>query len=642
MSGICGIFRQGDQPLQLNLLGRMMRALEKHGPDGSGTWHDESAGLGHQMMHDTPESLEEQLPVQCGESQVAVTADGRLDNREELLRALSIPPSSKLPDSSLILKAYQAWGKSCVDRLIGEFAFAIWDARDRCLHCFTDPMGIRPMFFTEAPGKYFAFASEVEALLSLNDMRAPINERRLAMLGVSVLSVYLEPNTTCFENINRVPAASILSVKRAGKTVSEYWRPDTRKRLHFNSDAECREAYQEIFFKAVKARLRSAFPVTSLLSGGLDSSGIVGAAGEILAKENKSLITLSAVPMASACESVTHEREYIDLFRDRANLKMRNISAPGRGPFDELDRLVQTASLCSYTFQHFLYTAFVRAAREDNARVILDGHGGEFSASSELRGYMSELLLAGSWKTLVRELRHFDSNHRIKTSTIKRHVLRPFFPYSLLKLLNRHSRFKNLIEYPIRADFVQDVLGHDIERVKDQLFQLLAEYPHHRQNMAGDILMERRDLRQRCHAGFVGFQDARFSYPYLDKRMLEFGLAVDGQFKYRDGCSRRLLRLGMEGLLPNEILKRTSKAPFSPDYHLRYQMEKSKAVSTLKDYSAAGRLSAIVDFEKVMPALESTPVYRPENPMRVDYGSQFLIPFALYLCYFLESFASRD
>jgi len=163
------------------------------------------------MMHVTPESLDEQLPVQCGESQVAVTADGRLDNREELLRALSIPPSSKLPDSSLILKAYQAWGKSCVDRLIGEFAFAIWDARDRCLHCFTDPMGIRPMFFTEAPGKYFAFASEVEALLSLNDTRAPINERRLAMLGVSVLSVYLEPNTTCFENIYRVPAASILS-----------------------------------------------------------------------------------------------------------------------------------------------------------------------------------------------------------------------------------------------------------------------------------------------------------------------------------------------------------------------------------------------------------------------------------------------
>jgi hypothetical protein len=89
-------------------------------------------------------------------------------------------------------------------------------------------------------------------------------------------------------------------------------------------------------------------------------------------------------------------------------------------------------------------------------------------------------------------------------------------------------------------------------------------------------------------------------------------------------------------------LKRTSKAPFSPDYHLRYQMEKSKAASILKDYFAAKKLSTIVDFEKVMAALETTPIYRAENPMRVDYSSQFLIPFGVYLCYFLERFTSRD
>ena len=160
--------------------------------------------------------------------------------------------------------------------------------------------------------------------------------------------------------------------------------------------------------------------------------------------------------------------------------------------------------------------------------------------------------------------------------------------------------------------------------------------------MAGDILKEQRNVKQRSHAGFVGFQDVQFSYPYLDKRMLEFGLAVGGRFKHQDGCNRRLLRLGMEGLLPNEILKRTSKAPFSPDYHLRYQMDKSKAARTLKNYYAAGKLSSVVDFEKVMPALESRSVYRPENPMRVDYSAQFLIPFAMYLCYFLESFTSRD
>jgi len=640
MSGICGILSPTDAPRQLELLGRMMRAMEKHGPDGSGSWHDDSAALGHQMMHVTPESLDEHLPLHHGESQLALTADARLDNREDLLPALGISPASGLPDSGVLLKAYQKWGKSCVDHLIGEFAFAIWDAREGCLHCVTDLMGVRPLFYTEVPGKYFAFASEIEPLLVINDRLAPINNRRLAMLGISSMSVYLEPETTCFENIFRVPAATILSVNKAGKTAYEYWRPDFTKRLHFSSDAECKEAFQDVFFKAVKARLRSAFPVASLLSGGLDSSGIVGAASHLLEKENKILLTLSCVPEPSADGRVTDEREYIDLFRGTTNLEMRYVDAPGCGPFDELDELVKTASLCSYSYQHFLYTALVRSARKSNVRVIMDGDCGEFSASGYLRGYMAELLLAGKWKTLVRELRLTGTEQRIEWSAIKTKILRPLLPYPVLKLLNRQNTFNNLVKYPVRAGFVRDVLGSDTDQIKDQISRLLTQFPNHRKNMVLDMLHERSDIRQRSHAGFVDYQDARITYPYLDKRVLEFGLAVDGRFKYQDGNSRRLLRLGMDGLLPGEVLSRTSKAPFSPDYHLRYERDKAKAFSILKDASGSEKLNGMVDFERVLNALENTPVYRAENPMRINYESQFLVPYAMYLCYFLNEFGS--
>jgi asparagine synthase (glutamine-hydrolysing) len=593
------------------------------------------------MMHITPESLHEQLPLHHVESRIAVSADARLDNRDELMSALGTVSSPELADSSLILAAWHKWGKDCADRLVGEFAFVIWDARDRCLHCVTDPMGVRPLFYTELPGRYFAVASEVAALLSLGDSPAPLNNRRLAMLGVSAMSVYLEPEGTCFENIYRIPAASILSIDKFGKTTREYWRPDSHQRLNFKSDAECGEAFQDVFSKAVRARLRSAFPVAAMLSGGLDSSGIVAMASQLQARENKSLITLSSVPMPEAQGRVVDERDYIELFRATKNLEMHEVSAPGCGPFDDLDELVKTASLCSYSFQHFLYTAFVRAARAKHARVILDGHGGEFSASCVLRGYLSELLLVAKWKTLIRELRHFDEGRRVTLPTIKRHVLRPLLPYALLKLFNRHSRFKHLVEYPIRADFIQDVLGRDVDQIKDQIFRMLTEYPSHRKNMVQDVLQDRRDLRQRSHAGFVDYQQARFSYPYFDKRVLEFGLAVDGRFKHLDGGSRRLVRLGMEGLLPKAILNRTSKAPFSPDYNLRYEIEKSKAARMLKNYCAEGKLREIVAFDKVMSALEGTPVYRTENPMRVDYESQFLIPYAVYLCYFVNRFKNQ-
>lgn len=628
--------------MPLELLGKMMRTLEKHGPDGSGTWHDQSVGFGHQMMHITPESLREQLPLHDGESQITLTADARLDNRDDLKAVLGISASAELPDSNLVLSAWQAWGRNCVDRLVGEFAFVIWDPRNRCLYCVTDPMGVRPLYYIALPGNYFAFASEVETLLSVHKTPAPLNDRRLAMLGVSALSVYLEPEATCFENIYRVPAATILSVNRTGKTAREYWKPDANTRLHFKSDNECKEAFQEVFSKAVKARLRSAFPVASLLSGGLDSSSVVGIASQLLAKENRSLITLSAVPMSEARGKVTDEQAYIDLFRPIKNLDMLEVVASGCGPFDNLNELVKTASLCSYSFQHFLYTALVQTASEYNVRTILDGHGGEYSASSEPTGYMAELLLTAKWKTLLKELRHFDASRRTTWSTIKRQVLRPMFPYSLLKSLNRHSRFKNMIEYPIRKQFIQDVLGREVTLLKDQLFHLLAEYPSHRHNMVQSILQERRDIRQRSHAGFVDYYKAKFTYPFLDKRVLEFGLAVDGRFKYQEGCSRRLVRLGMDGSLPEAILKRTSKAPFSPDYHLRYERDKAQAEATLKALSESQELNAIVDFQNVFSALESGSDYRPENPMRVDYGSQFLVPYAMYLCYFLNRFANRN
>jgi len=637
MSGICAIYSQESLLFPQNLLGRMMQALEKHGPDGSATWHDASVGLGHQMLHITPESLYERLPLHHTESQIALTADARLDNREDLLALLNLPGTSGLTDSDLLLRAYQAWGISCVERLVGEFAFVVWDARQQCLHAFTDHMGVRPLFYTELPGRYFAVASEIVALLALSDTVASLNKRRLAMLGVSALSVYLEPEATCFENIYRIPAATVLSLSKAGKQIREYWQPDHEKRLNFNSDAECREAFQDVFSKAVKARLRSAFPVASLLSGGLDSSSIVSVASRILAEENRSLITLSSVPMPEARGQVVDERDYIDLFRTLENLEMHEVFAPGCGPFDDLESLVKTGSLCSYSFQHFLYTAFVREARKNGARVILDGHGGEFSASCELSGYMAELFLAGKWNRLSTELRHFEASQRISLQTIKRHVLRPLFPYSLLKVLNRHSRFKNLVPYPIRSDFVQDVLGFDVDEVKDQIFGLLFERPDHRRNMVHDILQERRDARLRSHAGFVDYEQATFSYPYFDKRVIEFGLAIDGRFKYQNGFSRRLVRLGMAGSVPEPVIDRTSKAPFIPDYHLRYEKTKAKAVSLLKDLRKSAALSHIVDFQTVLEAVGKKTKYNMQNPMRLDYESQFLVPQSLYLCYFVNN-----
>ncbi|RYG80958.1 MAG: asparagine synthetase B, partial [Alphaproteobacteria bacterium] len=165
MSAICGILLTDGGELGGALLDRQLRSLDHRGLDGRATWREGQIGFGHQMLHVTPESLTEALPWHDRASGLAITADARLDNREDLFRTLSItgPKRHLIPDSSVILKAYERWGEDCARHLLGDFAFAIWDGRKRELFCATDAMGLRPLFYYSGPG-LFAFASEIRAL----------------------------------------------------------------------------------------------------------------------------------------------------------------------------------------------------------------------------------------------------------------------------------------------------------------------------------------------------------------------------------------------------------------------------------------------------------------------------------------------
>ncbi|MBU1741409.1 MAG: asparagine synthetase B, partial [Proteobacteria bacterium] len=127
MSAIFGVFHLDGRPAAPEALGVMAGAMDHWGPDGSGSWRDGPVGLGHLMLHNTPESLSEPLPFQDPGSGLTITAAARIDNREELLEAIGLPHSERaaMPDSLIILKAYQKWGQRCPDRLIGDWAFAV-------------------------------------------------------------------------------------------------------------------------------------------------------------------------------------------------------------------------------------------------------------------------------------------------------------------------------------------------------------------------------------------------------------------------------------------------------------------------------------------------------------------------------------
>ena len=151
MSGIFGILNLGNfigKPVSLSDLQSMGQALKHRGRDGSGFWHEGDVGLGHMATNITPESVYEKLPCTSADGRLVITADARIDNRQELFSSLSIPYSQQvqIACSEIILHSFQKWGERCPEHLLGEFVFAIWDKREKRLFCARDHLGVRPFF----------------------------------------------------------------------------------------------------------------------------------------------------------------------------------------------------------------------------------------------------------------------------------------------------------------------------------------------------------------------------------------------------------------------------------------------------------------------------------------------------------------
>ena len=210
MSAIVGMLFADGRPVDPGDLERMTAPLAHRGPDGKGTWLGGRVGLGHLLLTTTPESQNERLPLE--RDGLTITADARLDNRDELLRALDISPAA--PDGELILAAYGRWGEACPARLLGDFAFAVWDTRRRILFAARDHFGVKPLYYFCSPG-VFAFASELKALLPVPFVPRRLDEERVADY---LLSLGEDTESTFYRDIRRLPPAHTITA--TGETVT--------------------------------------------------------------------------------------------------------------------------------------------------------------------------------------------------------------------------------------------------------------------------------------------------------------------------------------------------------------------------------------------------------------------------------------
>ena len=167
-----------------------------------------------------------------------ITADARIDARKELLAKLPRSPQVQ-NDAELILLAYEAWGEDCLQHLIGDFAFAIWDSRSQQLFCARDRFGVKPFFYTHT-GDSFLFSNQLRALRFDPRVSNTLNETAIG--DYLVFGLNQDLSTTTFRDIQRLPPAHSLTIKNGSLSIRRYWTPDTSKEIRFRDRAVIRRA----------------------------------------------------------------------------------------------------------------------------------------------------------------------------------------------------------------------------------------------------------------------------------------------------------------------------------------------------------------------------------------------------------------
>ena len=286
MSGFFGIFNRSGKPINKTITDEMLEAISYWNPDQKGVVIDNSVGLGHSMLWNTPESKYEHLPLQVDE--YILTMDARIDNREELAKELELPdkPLEEIGDSEFILSSYKKWGEECPKYLLGDFAFAIWDKKKQKLFCARDHVGVKLFYFCLMED-LFIFSNDIKGVLS-----HPLTSHEL---NDNIVAAYLKDEgihtkrETFFENIYKVPAATSLTVKLTDINEVQYWSIEKSQTIRYDSSQEYIQKLKELFDSAVEMRLRTMYPVSSHLSGGIDSSPISVLAARKLKKKNHKL-----------------------------------------------------------------------------------------------------------------------------------------------------------------------------------------------------------------------------------------------------------------------------------------------------------------------------------------------------------------
>ncbi len=571
MSAIAGLLRFDRHPVSRPELERVANALRAHGPDRSHVVVHGSIGFVHVLMRMTVEDQSDYQPYR-GPSGSLITADMRLDNRDEMLIRIGLTPGEAMswPDSRVLLRAWEKLGEAVWPMLRGPFAVAIWSPQNRVLTLARDHIGLNVVMWHRNE-RCFAFATMPKGLFALDGVPRELNEEKFA--DFLVLN-HAEHETTIYKDVYRVRPAHIMRVNSSGATTQHrYWSPDDIKSVRLPSDQDYADGLRECLDIAVRRQMRSAHPIGCLLSGGLDSSSVAVLAAGALAGRNQRLMAFTGVPRRTFEGPVpaghyADETPYVDAIAQAAkNIDVTYVQNDGSDDLAELERffVALEGPVRNPTNLGWVVT-ILRIARTQGRRVLLGGLHGNYTISWSGWSQAVGHLLGGRWLTALRQWQlYYHRTPYSRWTATRKLFVEPAIPVWLaigssaaaIRTELRRGRITPRSGQSLRRQWESTSRakknGHDFSyRVRrDERIRGLLQIDYGGDWRAAEKAVTGVEVRD----------------PTVDLDVLSYCFGVPPEQYLAEGTDRSLIRRAMWGLLPEIVLTNRLHGLQAADWH---------------------------------------------------------------------------
>lgn len=562
MCGILGVFEHSPNDQVRRDLDAGMHALRHRGPDDRGVKSYSVAGgivhLGHARLSIIDLTEGGRQPMHGGNGRYAIVFNGEIYNYKELreeLKALGYRFTSD-SDTEVLLAAWAAWGRACLPRLVGMFAFAVLDREVATLTCVRDVFGIKPFFYSQE-GADFLFASEAPALVALKSSRARLNWQRA--YDYLVHGDYDSSPETFFEGVLHLSPGCLLVVDLAARlvgTVERWWVPSIEQRDDLSFD-EAAERVRENFLQSVRLHLRSDVPLGAALSGGVDSSAVVCAMRHVA--PDHPIHTFSYI----AAGSELNEEKWADLVNHHVGAVAHKVVVTPQELARDLDDMIRAQGEPFGSTSIYAQYRVYQLAKENGITVTLDGQG----ADEMLAGYngypgprLRSLLETGHGVQALRFLNAWAQwPGRSRAAGLKLAVAE-MTDGAVYQVLRRLSGREALPAW-IRGDVLAQrgvSLRHPRQRPEWDARgrRVMAELAHSLTKRGLSSLLRHGDRNS-----------MRFSIesrvPFLTLEQAELLLSLPEHYLISQGGeTKSVFRAAMRGIVPDQILDRKDKIGF--------------------------------------------------------------------------------